>query len=67
MKKRKVVWEAYQEQESATASRTLGGRGHTGFASETAKTLGISTWEVQRSIARAEMLGDDADDLVGTS
>lgn len=64
LRRRKELWEA---RETANSVRSFEGRGNTGFASETAKATGQTARSVQKSVARAEALGDDLQKVVGTS
>lgn len=66
IKRRKEVWEAMHP-ETATSCRGLGGRGKTEFPSETADVTGQTPRDIQRHVSRAEALGDDLDEVVGTS
>ena len=61
------IWEALHPAETTTSCRSLGGRGNTDFASETAAVSGDNVRSVQRHIARAEALGDDLPRVTGTS
>lgn len=69
VKRRKQVWEALHPDDKLTQVGPVskGGRGNTGFASETAEVSGESKTAVNRHIARAEALGEDIDEVVGTS
>ena len=67
IKRRKAIWEALHPAETTTSCRSLGGRGNTDFASETAAVSGYNVRSVQRHIARAEALGDDLPRVTGTS
>lgn len=67
IKRRKAIWEALHPAETTTSCRSLGGRGNTDFASETAAVSGDNVRSVQRHIARAEALGDDLPRVIGTS
>lgn len=67
IKRRKAIWEALHPAETTTSCRSLGGRGNTDFASETAAVSGDNVRSVQRHIARAEALGDDLPRVTGTS
>lgn len=67
IKRRKAIWEALHPAETTTSCRSLGGRGNTDFASETAAVSGDNVRSVQRHIARAEALGDDLPRVAGTS
>lgn len=66
IKRRKEVWEQLHP-ETATNCRGLGGRGNTEFASESAGVSGENVRNIQRHVARAEALGDDLEEVVGTS
>lgn len=65
--RRKQIWEALHPTETATNCRSLGGRGKTEFASETAAVSGDNVRDVQRHLSRAEALGDDLLKVAGTS
>ena len=74
IKRRKEIWEAMRpdaqraaHSESGTSCSTLGGRGNTEFAAETAKASGQSKQDINRHLARAEALGEDLDEIAGTS
>lgn len=66
VKRRKQIWEALHPN-SGTNCPSLGGRGVTSFAAETAEVSGDSKRDVNRHIARADALGDDILEVVGTS
>ena len=53
--------------ESGTSCPSLGGRGNTEFASDTSRASGESKRDVNRHLARAEALGEDLDEIAGTS
>lgn len=53
--------------ESGTSCPSLGGRGNTEFASDTSRASGESKAQVNRHLARAEALGEDLDEIAGTS
>lgn len=53
--------------ESGTISSSLGGRGNKGFAQDTAEKTGEARQAINRKIARADALGADIRDVVGTS
>lgn len=65
-KRRKQIWEALHP-ESGRNPPTLGGRGNTSFASETAAVSGESKRRINEHLARAEALGDDLPRVQGTS
>lgn len=44
-----------------------GGRGNVEFASDTSKTSGMDKATINRHVARAEALGPDIHEVVGTS
>lgn len=66
IKRRKEIWEVLHP-ESGNALSTLGGRGNTSFASETASAAGMTKQAINQHVARAVALGDDIDAVVGTS
>jgi len=67
IRRRKEIWTALHPEESGRNSPTLGGRGNTSFASETAEVSGESKRRINEHLARAEALSDDLDEVVGTS
>lgn len=74
IKRRKQVWEALHPETAGTNcstslsdGRKAGPQHEQGFAAETAAVSGQSKQDVNRHIARAEALGDDIDEVVGTS
>lgn len=60
--RRKEIWEALHPGETGTNCSTLGGRGNTSFAAETAAVSGGSKQDINRHLARAESLGDDLEE-----
>ncbi len=67
IRRRKEIWGALHPEESGRIPPTLGGRGNTSFASETAEVSGESKRRINEHLARADALGDDLDEVVGTS
>lgn len=74
IKRRKEIWEAMRpsrlpstDMETGTSCPSLGGRGNTEFAADTSKACKESKRDVNRHIARAMALGDDLDEVAGTS
>lgn len=63
LKRRKVIFKA-QKKLSGTKPPTLTGRGHKGFAAETAEITGISKRDINRSIRRAEKIAPDVQDAI---
>ena len=53
--------------ESGNSVPTLGGRGNTSFASDTASAAGVTKRSLNEHISRAEALGPDLHAVVGTS
>lgn len=66
IKRRKEIWEAMRP-ESGRNPPASGGRGNTSFAAETSSASGESKRRVNEHLARAEALGDDLDEVAGTS
>jgi hypothetical protein len=66
IKRRKEIWEALHPGETGTNCSTLGGRGNTSFAAETAAVSGGSKQDINRHLARAESLGDELEEIAGT-
>lgn len=66
IKRRKEIWDAMRP-ESGRNPPTSGGRGNTSFAAETSAASGESKRRVNEHLARAEALGDDLDEIAGTS
>lgn len=64
--RRKEIWEAMHG-ESGNSVPTLGGRGNTSFASDTASAAGVTKRSLNEHISRAEALGPDLHAVVGTS
>lgn len=64
LKRRKDIWAVLQNPDKLSE---FGGRGHKGFASDTASKTGVDGRTVRRDVARAEALGDDIRAVVGTS
>lgn len=64
--RRKFVWGELHP-ESGNSLPTLGGRGNTSFASDTAKSAGVTKRSLNEHISRAETLGDDIKRVVNTS
>lgn len=74
IKRRKEIWEAMRPSSGASCAETrVSSRGRNGegrpqeFASDTAAASGESKAQVNRHLARAEALGDDLDEITGTS
>ncbi|MBK6911377.1 MAG: ParB N-terminal domain-containing protein [bacterium] len=74
IKRRKEIWEAMRpnrqrvaDLETGTTCPSFGGRGNTEFACDTSRASGESKRDVNRHLARAEALGDDLDEIAGTS
>ena len=69
IKRRKQIWEALHPDKSGARCATLPctGRGHTQFATETAAVSGESKSQINRHLARADVLGDDLAAVAGTS
>jgi hypothetical protein len=63
LRRRKEIWEA----KGATTCRTPGGEQKIGFASDTEAKAGVDKRTIQRATARASALGDDLNDVAGTS
>lgn len=66
---RKEIWEALNPNSGATCA-TIADRGRgrpQEFASETAEVSGESKSQINRHVARAEALGDQINEVVGTS
>lgn len=66
LKRRKEIWAALRP-ESGTNCSALSGRGNKNFASETSEKAGRTKQDINRSIRRAEKLGDDIERVKGTS
>lgn len=66
IKRRKEVWEAMHPQGGKSVS-TLGGEQRVGFASDTSAVAGITKQAINQHVSRAEALGDDLEEVVGTS
>lgn len=66
IKRRKEVW-GQLHPEGGRISPTPGGDQMVGFASDTATISGESKRRINEHVARAEALGDDLEDVVGTS
>lgn len=64
--RRKEVWEALHP-ESGNSVPSLGGRGNTSFAGDTASVAGITKRSINEHVARAEALGPDLHAVIGTS
>lgn len=74
IKRRKEIWVAMHPETGGTNcptslsdGRKAGPQHEQGFAAETAAVSGESKRDVNRHIARAEALGDDINEVVGTS
>lgn len=73
LKRRKALWERRQENGNTVSVSKVGkggagpGRGHEGFASETAAATGVTKQAVNKAVSRATALGDDIKDVAGTS
>lgn len=74
IKRRKEIWEAMRPSSGASCAETrISSRGRNGegrpqeFASDTASASGESKAQVNRHLARAEALGEDLDEIAGTS
>ena len=66
IKRRKEVWEAMHPEGGKSVS-TLGGEQRIGFASDTSAVAGVTKQAINQHVSRAEALGDDLDEVVGTS
>jgi hypothetical protein len=64
--RRKEIWEALHP-ETARIPRSLGGRGNIGFSEDTERATGESKRRLQEHISRAESLGPDIKEIIGTS
>lgn len=73
IKRRKEIWEAMRPAGGTTCSTSLpDGRGagpqhQREFAADTAKASGQSKQDINRHLSRAEALGEDLDEIAGTS
>lgn len=68
IKRRKEIWEAlHPGDKGGKTVATLGGPQRIGFAADTAKVSGMSKPSINQHLARAESLGDDLEEIAGTS
>ena len=75
IRRRKEIWEALHPNETGGTSwptclsdgRKAGPQHDEAFAADTSKVSGQSKRDINRHLARAEALGDDLDEVVGTS
>jgi hypothetical protein len=66
--RRKEIWAAMRVRpESENAVPSFGGRGNIAFAADTARAIGVTKRSLNQNLARAEALGPDIHEIVGTS
>ena len=68
IKRRKEIWEAMRPNSGTSCSTIRESAGRPAeFAADTAKASGQSKQDINRHLARAEALGEDLDEITGTS
>lgn len=65
--RREGLWRKKRAEETGASCTSLGGRGNTAFASDTAEKTGVDKRTINRATARARALGDDLGAVQGTS